>query len=55
MSGMTGERVEAFRRLCALPAEVTPMALLVFGHPQESPKPEDRFKPERVHAERFSG
>lgn len=47
------DRVEGFRKLCGLPAEVTPLALLVLGHPAERPKPEDRFNPERIHADRW--
>jgi nitroreductase len=48
-----GDRVEGFRKLCGLPHEVTPMALLVIGHPAAQPKPEDRFKPERIHTDRW--
>jgi nitroreductase len=47
------ERVEGFRTLCGLPREVTPLALLVIGHPANAPRPEDRFKPERVHTDRW--
>lgn len=45
------ERVEAFRALLRLPETVTPMALLVIGHPAEHPAPQDRYRPERVHRE----
>jgi len=48
-----GDRVEGFRKLCGLPREVTPMALLVIGHPAAQPKPEDRFKAERIHTDRW--
>ena len=48
-----GERVEGFRKLCGLPQEVTPLALLVMGHPVEQPKPENRFKAERIHNDRW--
>ena len=47
------ERVNGFRKLFNAPDEVTPMALLVMGHPADRPKPEDRFKAERVHADRW--
>lgn len=47
------ERVEGFRALCGLPAQVTPLALLVIGHPAEHPAPEDRFKPERIRRDRW--
>lgn len=47
------DREEGFRALCGLPPEVIPLALLVMGHPADTPKPEDRFNPERLHAERW--
>ncbi|OIO02489.1 MAG: nitroreductase family protein [Desulfovibrionaceae bacterium CG1_02_65_16] len=47
------DRVEGFRKLCGLPAEVTPLALLVLGHMEQTPKPEDRFKAERIHHDRW--
>jgi len=50
-----GERVEGFRTLCGLPAEVTPLALLVMGHPVTVPKAENRFKEERIHLDRWHG
>lgn len=43
------ERVEAFGKLLGLPATVTPMALLVLGHPAETPAPQNRYRPDRVH------
>ncbi|HPE37259.1 MAG TPA: nitroreductase family protein, partial [Spirochaetales bacterium] len=42
------EREKGFQRLCGLPPEVNPLALLVIGHPAEHPQPEDRFKPDRI-------
>jgi len=47
------EREAGFRELCGLPPEVIPLALLVLGHPADTPKPEDRFNPERVHNDRW--
>lgn len=47
------ERVEGFRGLCGLPREVTPLALLVMGRPASTPRPEDRFKPERIHTDKW--
>ena len=47
------DRVEGFRKLFALPAEVTPLALLVMGHPAATPSPEDRFKQDRIHYDRW--
>jgi len=43
------ERVTAFQKLCGLPAQVTPLALLVMGHPAVQPKPENRFRNDRIH------
>ncbi len=43
------ERVEAFGRLFGLPETVTAMALLVIGHPAETPAPQKRYKADRVH------
>jgi nitroreductase len=43
------ERVAAFRALLEMPETVTPMALLVMGHPAEHPAPQDRYRPDRVH------
>lgn len=43
------ERVAAFRALLKMPETVTPMALLVMGHPAEHPAPQDRYRPDRVH------
>jgi nitroreductase len=42
-------RVEAFRRLLALPPEITPFALVALGYPDEAPASPERYKEERVH------
>ena len=43
------ERIAAFRQLFGLPDTVTPLALLVLGHPADTPAPQDRFRPDRIH------
>jgi nitroreductase len=43
------ERVEAFGKLLHMPDTVTPMALLVIGHPAETPAPQNRYRADRVH------
>jgi nitroreductase len=43
------ERVAGMQSLCALPADVRPVALVAVGHPAMTPEPEDRFNPLRVH------
>lgn len=49
------ERVEAFARLFGAPQGVVPHSFIPVGRPAEERKPEDRFRPERVHRERFTG
>jgi nitroreductase len=43
------DRMEAFRRLLALPKEITPFALVVLGYPDEEPATPERYREERVH------
>ena len=43
------DRIEGFRRLFALPDEITPFALIALGYPNEKPAPSKRYKEERVH------
>jgi nitroreductase len=43
------ERVAAFGQLLSLPDTVTAMALLVIGHPAQTPAPADRYRAERIH------
>jgi len=45
------ERVEAFRKIFGLPEHVVPFSIVPVGYPAETPKPVDRFKPERIHYE----
>ena len=47
------ERIAGFQKLFALPEAVIPMALLVVGHPASTPAPQDRFRDERVHNEKW--
>jgi len=47
------ERVAGFQKLCGLPPAVIPLALLVVGHPAETPAPQDRFRSDRVHRDRW--
>lgn len=43
------ERMDGYRRLLQLPANVMPHALIVVGYPAESPPPQDRYREDRVH------
>lgn len=47
------ERMEKISQLLGLPEKVYPVNLVALGHPAEFPQPEDRFKPERIHANRW--
>jgi nitroreductase len=43
-----GDRVDGFKKLCNLPEEVVPLALVVIGYPAQTLKREDRFRADRV-------
>ncbi len=47
------ERVAAIRKLVGLPDNVTPLSLVAVGQPAETPPPVDRFRPERIHTNRW--
>lgn len=47
------ERMEGFSRLLGLPEEVKPHSLILVGYPAERHGREDRFRPERVHYQRW--
>ena len=47
------DRMQKMRRFLGLPEHIIPMALVVIGHPKNRPAPEDRFKAERVHVDKW--
>lgn len=47
------ERVDAFAKLFAAPTGVIPHSFIPIGHPAENKGREDRYRPERVHQDRF--
>jgi nitroreductase len=47
------ERIEGFTRLLGLPPHVIPLAFVPIGHPDEVKPPARRYKPERVHIDRW--
>lgn len=47
------ERIRGFRELFALPDTIMPLAFVVIGYPAEHPAPQDRFRPERIHRNRW--
>jgi len=49
------ERINGIRRLLGIPSDVNPISLVSIGYPDEKLPREDRFKPERVHYDRWMG
>lgn len=47
------ERVEGFRRLCNLPEEVVPLALVPIGRPGSEAKYKNRYEADKVAADRW--
>jgi nitroreductase len=47
------ERMEGFRRMLDLPANIVPHGLVVLGHPAENLPGADRYRPERVRRNRW--
>ena len=47
------ERTGGFRKLFALPENIVPVAFVVIGHPLNTPAPQNRFRADRVHHERW--
>ncbi len=46
-------RVKDFKELFSLPEHIIPFCLVPIGHPQEENAPEERFKEERIHLEKW--
>ena len=49
------ERMDGMRELLGIPPHIVPVSLVSIGYPDEKLRREDRFKPERVHNERWTG
>ncbi|MBN2053641.1 nitroreductase family protein [bacterium] len=47
------QRVRAIRNLLDMPDTVTPLAIIAIGWPAEATSAVDRFKPERIHRDRW--
>lgn len=47
------ERMFPFSKMFELPSHIIPFALLPIGHPAEEKKPEDRYRPDRVHKDKW--
>ncbi|MDY6845586.1 MAG: nitroreductase family protein [Chloroflexota bacterium] len=46
-------RVNGMQELLSIPTDVHPVSLVAVGHPASMPEPEDRYKQERVHRNRW--
>jgi len=49
------ERIEQFRKICQLPEHTIPLGLAVLGWPDHNPAAAERFDPERIHFNLWSG
>jgi nitroreductase len=49
------ERMNCMRKLLNMPSRAVPVALVSIGYPDERLRSEDRYKPERVHYQRWMG
>ncbi len=47
------KRVEAMRSLLNLPESVTPLCVIAIGHPDKEPVIKDKWKPEKIHYNRY--
>jgi len=47
------ERVEKARKLFNIPQNVIPLCIITIGYPGEEKAPENRFKKERIHLEKW--
>ena len=48
------ERMESYRRLLNLPEHIEPHSLIPIGYPAERPSNQDRYRPERIHVNRWT-
>lgn len=49
------ERVAFLKELLQLPDNIVPLNVIPIGYPAESPAPKDKWKPEHIHHESWSG
>lgn len=47
------ERMEPLFRMFELPEHIVPISLVVLGYSNETPEQPDRYKPERIHTNRW--
>jgi nitroreductase len=49
------DRMSGMRKLLNMPSRIVPVSLVSIGYPDERLRDEDRFRPERVHYQRWMG
>ena len=49
------ERVAFFQELLNLPKDIVPLNVIPIGYPAEFPTPKDKWRPESIHYETWSG
>ncbi|MBD3363500.1 nitroreductase family protein [Candidatus Dojkabacteria bacterium] len=47
------DRMQGFRKLCDIPEDIIPFALIPVGYPDEEKGKDDRFDPEKVHENKW--
>lgn len=47
------ERVQSLRKLLNLPETIVPLALIPIGYPDGRDQPKDKYKPDRIHWEKW--
>ncbi len=47
------ERMDAARRALGIPEDVIPLNVVAVGHPVGTERPKDKFKPEKIHWEKW--
>lgn len=47
------ERIRGLRDLLGIPEHVVPLSMVALGYPAEEKKPAARFRPERIHKDRW--
>lgn len=47
------ERITGLRRLLSAPEHLIPLSMVALGHPAEKKNPPSRFRPDRVHRDRW--
>ncbi len=46
-------RIKALRELLNIPEHIIPVSMIAIGYPDEKKSPENRFKPERIHYDKW--